>query len=315
MEYILFFISCIVIIKAADLLVDSASSLAIKLNVPKTLIALTIVAFGTCAPEIGISFSSIISKNYSMALANVIGSCIVNTLMIIGIAAIFNPIKMKHSTVKKELPLLVFITSIFSILVLDNLFNPSKINTLSRADGVTLLILFCIFVFYLFTIVRNKNTNNDNTTAKYATLKSMVYLLISIILIIVSSNILVDNTVIIAQNLGISEKIITMVLVVIGTSLPELVMTVRAAKKREFDLAIGNIIGTNIFNICIVLGLPIAIFGGFEIIDFNAIDIIMVLFSIFILFIFSKSNKKLSRVEGCIMFASFILYYFYILFI
>jgi len=311
-EYILFLISCIIIIKASDILVDSASSLAIKLHVPKSLIALTIVAFGTCAPEVGISFSSILRHNYSMAVANVVGSCIVNILLIIGLASFLHPIKLRRATTKRELPLLVLITAVFSCVILDDMLVINKPNILSRSDGIVLLILFLIFILYLIGMARSNK--EEESKAKYGIGKSIIYLIISIILIIFSSDLLVDSASTIAKNLGVSQKIITMLIVVIGTSLPELVMTIRASKKEEYELAIGNIVGTNIFNICIVLGLPVVLFGSIEIVDFNVIDMITVMLSSILLYIFSKSERKLSRIEGFSMLLIFVIYYIYILF-
>lgn len=313
MEYLFFVLSCIVIVQFADILVDSASSVALKLKIPKILIALTIVAFGTCAPEIGISFTSILEGNHSMALANVIGSCIVNILLIIGLACFLNPIKLRHDTIKKELPLLAFITSIFTLLVLDNLFISSKANALTRVDGLILLLLFGIFLLYLFNMVRKREKVPNVEKPKYPLWLSIILLVVSIFFIIISSNVLVNTATNIATSLGVSEKIITMVTIVIGTSLPELVMTVRAAKRKEYDFAIGNIIGTNIFNICVVLGLPIALYGGIEIVDFKAIDMFVVLLSTIFLYLFSKSGKILTKIEGLLMLIMFISYYIYIL--
>ncbi|MBQ7140276.1 MAG: calcium/sodium antiporter [Bacilli bacterium] len=315
MEYILFLISCIIIIKASDILVDSASSLAIKLKVPKSLIALTIVAFGTCAPEVGISFSSILRHNYSMAIANVVGSCIVNILFIIGLASFLHPIKLRRATTKRELPLLVLITAVFSCVILDDMLVINKQNILSRSDGIVLLILFLIFILYLIGMARTNKKDEEENKAKYGTIKSISYLIFSIILIVFSSDLLVDNAVKIAENLSVSHKIITMLIVVIGTSLPELVMTIRASKKEEYELAIGNIVGTNIFNICIVLGLPVVLFGGIKVVDFNIIDMLTVMLSSIILYIFSKSERKISRIEGFSMLLIFIIYYIYVLFI
>lgn len=314
MEYILFLIGCIIIIKASDLLVDSASSIAIKLKVPKSLIALTIVAFGTCAPEVGISFSSILKHNYSMAVANVVGSCIVNILLIIGLASFLHPIKLRRATTKRELPLLVLITAVFSCVILDDMLIINKPNILSRMDGIVLLILFLTFILYLIGMARANKKDVGENKVKYGITKSIIYLILSIILIVFSSDLLVENAVIIAENLGVSHKIITMVIIVIGTSLPELVMTIRASKKREYELAIGNIVGTNIFNICIVLGLPVVLFGGIEVVDFNIIDMITVILSSIILYIFSKSERKLSRIEGLSMLIIFVVYYAYVLF-
>lgn len=314
MEYILFLFSCFVLIKSSDILIDSASSIAIKLKVPKILIGLTIVAFGTCAPEIGISFISIANGKDSMALANIIGSCSINILLIIGLAAFLHPIKLRHATIKKELPFLVLITTIFSLLVLDSIFVPNKNNLLTRFDGFILLTLFLIFMMYLLNVIRNQK-QEKNESAKYSFGISWLLFFVSLILILLSSNMLVESAVIIAKNWKISEKVITMFIIAIGTSLPELITTLQASKKNEYDMAIGNIIGTNIFNLCIVLGLPIVIFGEMKIIDFNIIDILFVLSSTIILYIFSKSGKILTKLEGIIMILLFISYYLYIFFI
>ena len=146
LELILLIVGFIMIIKASDVLVDAASSLAIKFKVPKMLIALTIVAFGTCAPELAISFNSVMAKNGTMAFANVVGSCIVNVFLIIGLAALTNNIKIKDATIKKEMPILLLVTTSFSVLMLDSLFNSNSANIFSRADGIILILLFLMFV-------------------------------------------------------------------------------------------------------------------------------------------------------------------------
>lgn len=309
----LLIIGFILIIKAADILVDNASNIALKFKVPKMLIALTIVSFGTCAPEIAISFTSISSKNGMMALANVIGSCVVNVLLIIGLSAFIRPIKIKNSTIKKELPLLFIITTGFAVMILDTLFNPATSDILSRADGIILMLMFSMFVFYLIKMVRNKKDEKiEESSSKSNIWLSSLYLLLSILVIVFSSDLIVNNAIRLAENLNISEKIVTMVAIVIGTSLPELVMTVTAAKKNEFEMAIGNIIGTNIFNICIVLGLPIAIFGDLKLTNFNIIDILALFLSSGLLYIFAKSEKEITKKEGIIMMLVFLSYYIYL---
>ena len=275
------------------------------------LIALTIAAFGTCAPELAISFNSIKSGASDMTLANVIGSCIVNILLIVGLSAITRPIKVKERTIKKELPLLVIITTAFFILVTDLLFKKGAVNSLSRADAIMLLIWFTLFMFYIIGIVR-KNKNNEYDIPEYSIVKSIILIIFSLLAITLSSNIVVDNAVLLASQIGISQKIISMTVIVIGTSLPELTMTINAARKDEFDMAVGNIIGTNIFNICIVLGLPIAIYGGVSSSSFNVVDTSVVLLSALMFYIFGRSNKELSRREGLLMVLVFILYYTYV---
>ena len=314
MEYLLLFIGFVLIVNFSDILVDAASSVANSLKIPKIVIALTIVAFGTCAPEIAISFNSVINNNGSMAIANVVGSCIINVLLVIGLAAIVSPIKVKNDTIRKEMPLLCMITLIFSILILDSVAFNILPNVISRLDGIILLLRFMIFVVYLYNIVK-EHRNMNSQKPMYSIPIALFLLLISIVIIVYSSDLIVDNAVIIAENFGISHKIITMVVIVIGTSLPELTMTVRSAKKHEFDIALGNIIGTNIFNICIVLGLPVTIFGNVQIVDFGIIDFIVLFISTVMLLIFAKTDRRLNKTEGVIMFLVFVLYYAYILFI
>ena len=315
LDIVLLLVGFAIIIKSSDVLVDAASSLALKLRVPKMLIALTIVSFGTCAPEVAISFRSIASGDGVMAFANVIGSLIVNVFLIIGLASFIRPIKVRHATVKKELPLLLIITTAFSILMLDSVFNPLTDNIFSRRDSIILILLFCMFLLYLVGMLFKRNKKDEVIEqGKYSPFLSCVLLPVTIILIIYSSDLIVESAKNIASFLNISEKIITMTAIVIGTSLPEMIMTVISARKGEFDMAIGNIIGTNIFNICIVLGLPILIFGNIALEGFGFIDIFAVFLSSFLLFIFARSERVVSKKEGITMLLVFVLYYVYMLF-
>lgn len=315
LDIILLLVEFAIIIKSSDVLVDATSSLALKLRVPKMLIALTIVSFGTCAPEVAISFRSIVDGDGVMAFANVIGSCIVNVFLIIGLASFIRPIKVRHATVKKELPLLLIITTVFSILMLDAVFNPLTPNTFSRRDSLVLILLFCMFILYLVGMLFKRNKKEvEVESGKYSSFVSCVLLLITILLIIYSSDLIVNSAKNIASGLNISEKAITMTAIVIGTSLPEMIMTVISAKKGEFDMAIGNIIGTNIFNICMVLGLPILIYGNIILEGFGFIDILAVFLSSFLLFVFARSEREVSKKEGIIMLLVFVLYYVYMLF-
>ena len=308
MQAIYLIIGFVIIIKASDFLVDAASSLALKWHVPKILIALTIVAFGTCAPEIAISFRSVATADGEMAFANIVGSCVVNVFLIIGLAAFLRPIKVKHATIKKELPLLLIITTVFSILMLDSIFNPFTDDTFSRTDATILILLFLLFVIYLVQMLFKKTNEQDSgiQEIKYGPILSAILLVVSIILIIKAA----EN---IAQRLNISEKVITMFAIVVGTSLPEMVMTVTSAKKGEYDMAIGNIIGTNIFNICIVLGLPVLIYGNVILTGFGIVDIIATFLSSFCVLIFARSEKTIDKKEAIVMLAIFAIYYIYLL--
>ena len=291
-ELILLIFGLIFIVKAADILVTAASSLALRFNVPKMLVALTIMAFGTCAPEVAISFQSVQNGDGQIAFANVVGSCIVNVLLIIGVAAFIKPIKVKHVTIKKELPILVLITTVFSILMLDRMFDPFTSNVFSRPDGLVLVLFFSVFVIYLIGLIKKGADKEDTDKVRYGAFMSILLIILALLITIFSSDLIVNNAVALANELNISKKIITMVIIVIGTSLPELVMTVTSARKGEFDMAVGNIIGTNIFNICVVLGVPVVIYGNVDLGGFNFVDILVVFLSSFFLYVFAKSEKK-----------------------
>ena len=314
LNLLLLVVGLIALVKASDVFVDASSSLATKLRMPKMLIALTIAAFGTCAPELAISFNSIADGNYDMTLANVIGSCIVNILLIVGVATLVKPINVHEQTVKKELPLLVIITGAFFVMLNDRIFR-NQPNDLSRVDAIILLDLFLVFVGYIIAVVHRSRTKKHRgrpPKAKYSLWRSLLYIAITLAVIIIASDIVVDNAAALALAMGVSQKIITMTAIVIGTSLPELTMTVGASRKGEFDMAVGNIIGTNIFNICIVLGLPTLIYGGFSSSAFNIIDTLVVLAAALCFFIFGRSNKNLSRIEGIVMVGIFAAYYLYL---
>ena len=312
-ELILLFIGLFFIVKAADVLVTASSSLALKLKVPKMLVALTIMAFGTCAPEVAISFQSVQSGDGQIAFSNVIGSSIVNVFLIIGMAALIKPIKVKHATIKKELPILVLITSVFAILMLDRMFDPFTSNIFSRPDGLVLLLFFSVFVLYLIGLIHKGAEDNNTSDIKYGGWTAIGLIILSILVTIFSSDMIVDNAILLADKLNISKKVITMVIIVIGTSLPELVMTITSARKGEFDMAVGNIIGTNIFNICVVLGLPVLIYGNVGLNGFSFFDILVTFLSSFFLYLFAKSEKVISRKEEIFMLLMFIIYYVYLL--
>ena len=302
------------LIRGADYFVDAISSTATNLKVPKLIISLSIVAFGTSAPELFISFQGLLNGNNDVVLANVIGSTIVNTMLIIGIAAIIRPIKIKNETIKKQLPLHLLIILVFAILLLDNIFN-STVNTISRSDGIILFLIFLYFIYYIYSYYKKSNHLKENLIHEKPKWNLPVSIIISIcglIAISFGSNLAVDNCVAIARYLHISEKLITMVILVVGTSTPELVMAITSARKGEFDIIIGNIIGTNIFNIGFVLGLPIMILGGVSTNSFNFVDMSIMIISGLILYTFSKDDRKLTRTEGIIMVCIFLSYYTYL---
>lgn len=309
---VLLIVGFIVLVKLADLFVDAISSIATRFHMSKMMIALTIGAFGTCAPELAISFNSISSGLGDIALANIIGSNVVNILLIIGIVALISPIKVKNSAIKKELPILLATTSVFALAMAIHHLDSKDLFILTRLDGFLFLVLFGVFIAYITSVIRKKETIFEKGEEKFNLPISIILVIVCCIGIIIGSDLVVENAKILAEIVGISTKIITMTVVVIGTSLPELIMTVVSAKKGEFDIALGNIIGTNIFNIGVVLGLPLLIYGGFSSPNFNLIDILAVLLAVILLYYFSKNDKTLSRKEGIIMLITFLIYYVYI---
>lgn len=314
MQYILLIIGFILIICASDILVEAAKSIAIKLKIPKSLIVLTIVAIGTCAPELAISINGIANNNGSIALANVIGSNIVNILLVIGIASLVNPLKIQNSMIKKELSLLLLTTAMFTIIIMNGILNPYKGGMLDRLDGLFLFGLIAFFAWYIISSLKEKKYTDEKEKPKYGVVTAIIYLIAMLIIIFFSADLIVNNAIAIAGELGISQKLITMIAIVLGTALPEFILAITMARKNEHEMVIGNVIGTNIFNICIILGLPTLVFGGFEIIDFNLIDMGAVLLSAGIFYVFAKSEKVLNRDEGFLMISIFLLYYGYIIF-
>ncbi len=304
------------VVKSADLFVDSMSSLASYLKVPTFIIALTVVAFGTSSPELAISFSSLISGNGVLTLSNVIGANIVNVLLVLGVAATVHPIKIKGTTTKKEIPMLILITMTFAVLFCDlYLSDYANVNTISRSDGIILILLFLVFVYYLKEVIStHRLKDTECSVPKFSRPLTIIYGIISLVVLLINANQVVDVSSILAQAIGISDKIIGMVIIGIGTSLPELVTSIITVKKGDFDFTIENIVGTNIFNICVVLGLPVIIFGDIAAYGFGIIDMGVLVLSTIILYFFSKSERNISRSEGIVMILLFIFYYAYVIF-
>ena len=309
----LLIIGFIVLIKGADIFVDGASSVAGNFKVSKMLIGLTIVAFGTSAPEFAVSVKSLLSGSGDMVLGNVIGSNILNILLILGVSSMFHSLKVKDNTVKKELPITLLMTAIFIVLLSDKLFDKGFNNTFTRSDGIVIILFFLVFVYYLIKMARNKIDKSQDE--KYMSMKkAILFTILGIAGIIIGSNLVVENASAIARTIGISESMVALTIVALGTSLPELVTSITATRKGEYDIAIGNVVGSNIFNIGMVIGAPIALFGGIQQFSINYIDLITMIVSAFLLFIFSYNDRKISKFEGSIFLIMFIVYYGYVIY-
>ena len=306
---LLLILGFVLLIKGADIFVDGAASTASNFKVSKMLIGLTIVAFGTSAPEFAVSMQALATGSTDMVLGTVIGSCILNILLILGLAAIINPIKIKSNTVKKELPIALLISSLLAVLMLDMKLDNKLVNQITRSDAIVILLFFSVFLYYLVNLAKKKKEENKEEKPKYKLFKSLIFVVLGLGGIIIGSNLVVDNASDIATLLGVSERVISLTIIAFGTSLPELVTTIVSSRKGEQDLLLGNIIGSNIFNICVVLGIPVAIFGTITPGSYNIIDLIMLVGSSLLLFLFAFTKKTINRWEGILLLLSFAVYY------
>lgn len=308
---LLLIIGFVILIKGADLFVDGASSLAQNFHLSKMLIGLTIVSFGTSAPEFAVSIQSLMSGKGDIVLGNVIGSNILNILLIVGVSSFVHTLHVKNNTVKKELPITLLLTTVFIVLMSDHLLDKSVENAFTRSDGIILLLFFLVFIYYLISMMRNKT--EEDSEKKWGILKSIFYTLFGIVCIVLGSNLVVDHASRIAEYMHISERMISLTIVAFGTSLPELVTSIVATKKGEYDIAIGNVVGSNIFNIGIVLGLPVVMLGSITNFTIGGIDLLVLFLSILLLFICSWNDRKITKKEGSILLLLFLLYYSYII--
>lgn len=311
MSIILLILGFTILIKGADLFVDGASGIAGNFKISKMLIGLTIVAFGTSAPEFAVSVKSLLAKSGDIVLGNVIGSNILNILLILGCSALVHSLTVKNSTVKKELPITMLFTTLFAVLLSDSIFDKGISNQFTRLDGIVLLLFFSVFIYYLISMARKKIEEEQEVILPMS--KSILFTIIGIAGIVLGSNFVVDSAVFLAKSLGVSERLIALTIIAFGTSLPELVTSITATKKGEYDIAIGNVVGSNIFNIGVVIGVPVALFGGIGLINFSYIDLLVMIISAIFLFMFSFNDYKISRKEGFLFLILFVTYYTYVL--
>ena len=307
LNIVLLVLGFVLLIKGADMLIDGSSSLALNLKIPKILIGLTIVAFGTSAPELAVSINARISGSDDIVIGNVLGSSIFNTLLIIGIAALIKSIKVNIDTIKKELPLQLILSILLVVLMLDINLDGTLTNLITRSDALAITLFFAIFIYYLISVSHKKAIFKERAPFKIP--KSIAFAMLGLVSLIYGSNLVVDNATNIAKIIGVSDRIIALTIVAFGTSLPELITSIESIRKGEDELLLGNIIGSNIFNICIVLAIPIAIFGTIEASDFSLIDIVAFIIAALVLFIVAKTKNEISKKEGILMILLFIIYY------
>jgi len=312
--FLLFIPGFFLLIFGANILVDSASSLAKRYNIPNIVIGLTIVAFGTSAPELVVNVFSAVEGNTSLALGNVIGSNIFNVAAILGISAIIYPLTVKSNTTWIEVPLTFLAASLVLIIANDSMIDGMPVSTISRTDGIILLLFFVIFLVYNFQLIGKGDFSEEIQVKNMQTGKAVILILAGLALLIAGGRMIVYSAVELATLMGMSERVIGLTIVAAGTSLPELATSVVAARKKNTDIAVGNIVGSNIFNIFFILGLTAVI----EPVPFQAtaqVDLLVNLAISLLLFafIFTGKGRRLERWEGIIFIFMYIGYLIYLL--
>lgn len=302
---ILLLVGFVFLIKGADLFVEGASDLATKLKIPAMIIGLTIVAFGTSAPEAAVSVSSALSGSNAIAISNVVGSNIFNMLAVIGITAIMYKIDITKESLKLDFPVLLG----SSLLLLLFIFTGSQI---SRIEGIILLVLIMLYIAFLIFKSKKESANMPVGTTHLTPARIGIYIIIGIIGIILGGNLVVDSAKEIALSIGMSETLVGLTIVSIGTSLPELITSVTAAYNKKTDIAIGNAIGSNIFNILFILGLTNTISPIVTTSVMFYDTILMIVFAI-ITFILAYDKQDFNKKDGLILVGMFIVYMVYII--
>jgi cation:H+ antiporter len=310
MTYLLFLIGFIFLIKGAGLLVDGASSLAKKLRVSNLVIGLTIVAFGTSAPELFVNLFAAFKGTTDIAIGNIIGSNSANILLILGISALIFPLKVNKSTVWKEIPMSLLAVVLVLIMANDKLVDGLAFNSLTRSDGLALIAFFIIFLYYTFGIAKLENGEQGSETVKlYSTWKSVGLIVLGLVGLVLGGQWIVSGAVAIANYFGMSDVLIGLTIVAVGTSLPELATSAVAAYKKNSDIAVGNIVGSNIFNIFWILGLS-AVIKPLPFKPEMNLDLLVVVGASMLLFVWMFLGKKhtLEKWQGAVFILLYIAY-------
>jgi cation:H+ antiporter len=298
----------ILLILGANLLVKGASSFAKRFNVPEIVIGLTIVAFGTSTPELVVNIFSSLHGSSELVFGNVIGSNNFNLLIILGFSALLYPLDVRKSTVWREIPFALLITGLVMLLANDQWFNSGAQNVLDRWDGAILLLIFAIFLTYTHHLGRTAELSAGRVKT-YSLLWTVCFVLGGFAGLILGGNMVVKNAIALARFFQISEKIIGLTIVAAGTSLPELATSVVAALKKHPDIAVGNIVGSNIFNLLLILGVTSMILPPAYHVSFNP-DLYLMIFSTFLLFLlmFVSTRHRLDRWQGALFLALYAVY-------
>lgn len=312
MNYVLILVGFVLLIKGADYFVDGASAIAKTFKIPTLVIGLTIVAFGTSAPEAAVSITSAIQGQNAIAMGNVVGSNIFNLLMVVGVSAFICPFSVKKSILLKEFPFVLLSGIVLLVISFDTALQGSAQNILTRGDGIILLLFFGIFMYYLIAMAITSKDDDCEDIEEMPLKKSILLSIIGIIGIVFGGKIVVDSASAIAIQWGMSETLVGLTIVAIGTSLPELVTSVVAAKKNQSDIALGNVIGSNMFNAFFILGISATI-HPIEIGASVITDLVVLLIVTLITYAFAISKKKVNKMEGATLVIIYIIYMAYII--
>ena len=306
----------VLLVKGADYFVEGASNIATHFKIPQLIIGLTIVAFGTSAPEAAVSIVAALKGNSGIALGNVIGSNIFNITFILGLTAFINPLKVDKQIIKKDIPFCLLTSIVMLIFMWDVNLQKSSINLITRGDGLVLLGFFAIFIYSMLEVANRNRTElvyvEEEHTENNKMLPKIGRTIGGLIGIIIGGTLIVNSSSEIAISLGISQSLVGLTIVSIGTSLPELITSIVAASKKKSDIALGNIIGSNIFNVLFILGIssvisPVAVYDGM-IMDASIIVLITIL-----VLVFSYIRSDVSKKEGVLLFSSYFAYMLYLI--
>ena len=309
MDIICLLLGFIIIIKGSDMLVDGSVNLATFLKIPTLVIGLTIVAIATGVPEIAISISSSLKGSNGLLLGNLLGSNIFNILFILGLIAIIKPLYIKKEIILKNYAFALLSCLVLFIISYDIYFGDSLVNLITRTEGILLLCFAGIFLYS--TVLGATLDKNIKVEKGKFSFKDILYIVVGIVLIGLSAEVIVNSAVNISKWLGIGEDLIGLTIIAVGTNLPELVTSIVAVRKGEVDIAIGNLVGTNIYNIFLILGLAATI-NPITISSNAFIDIIVLAITSFIVYIFIQHKKDINRKEGIIMILLYIIYIVYV---
>ena len=302
LTYLLFLLGFVLLIKGADWLVNGASAIARKFSVSDLVIGLTVVAFGTSTPELFVNIVASLRGNSDIAIGNVLGSNISNVFLILGISAVIFPLAVSKGTVWKEIPFSLLAVIVLGLMVNDQMIDGSASSLLTRIDGLVLLAFFIIFLYYSFSIAKAIDGMDDHVPAKTSGAAISILLIIGgLIGLTLGGKWIVDGAVALAQRFGMSESLIGLTIVAVGTSLPELATSAMAAYKKNVEIAVGNVVGSNIFNIFFVLGisatikpLPIRAESNLD------IGVVIVASLLLFFFMFTGEKRSLDRWEGVV---------------